>query len=174
MGEAAYNEAKVKGELLEQRLREDARESAECSLGRATPQDFLAWEAAQMIDWLSKERDSLIERVEWLRGQVQYHVDDKCRMNMEKTADVVELSSRLGAFRDALKTVVMAVERTNDCPIWDYMGLGEIQETRDLIHEATGPDPDEYRRNLEALWPKPSEKCSGPARARLRKIRDRK
>jgi hypothetical protein len=62
MGEAAYREAEKNGELMSQRLREEARQGAE--LGGHPEYELLVSEAADLIDWLNKERDRLIADLE--------------------------------------------------------------------------------------------------------------
>ena len=60
--------------------------------------------AADEIERLTTQLGSAQEKIEWLRGQVDYHVNDKCRMNMEKTASYVELQSRLAECQNALQS----------------------------------------------------------------------
>jgi hypothetical protein len=84
------------------------------------------------------------EKIEWLREQVDYHVNDKCRMNMEKTASYVELQSRL-------ETALKWIEAVRSCdgdrwecsvcghsePWWTHSNADEL--TKDIAVERREP-----------------------------------
>lgn len=55
MGKAAYEKAKLEGTLIQQRLRK---------VSSIFDHAILCNEAADLIDWLSKERDSMIEQLQ--------------------------------------------------------------------------------------------------------------
>ena len=87
---------------------------------------------------LALQLRSAQENIEWLRGQVDYHVNDKCRMNMEKTASYVELQSRLDECQNALQAAQT-----------DRLGADEY--TRDL----------EARLETALKWIEAVRSCSG-------------
>ena len=73
MGKAAYEDAKAKGELIQQRLRAlaHARE-----VGDHYPRELATLEeAAETIEWYEKRCDSLIDEVAQLRSDMRKSKD---------------------------------------------------------------------------------------------------
>lgn len=91
MGEAAYNEAKAKGELIEQKLRRLSKGYAGDFDDPPTRLDLVMNEAADIIEWLSKERDALIEQ--------EKHADECWRAQCEENE---ALASKLDKVREWL------------------------------------------------------------------------
>ena len=88
MGEAAYEQAKAEGSLMQQRL----RNLVEQGLLVEPEELFVLAEAADSIEWLSKERDSLIAENERIR-----------RQRDDNRAEINRLTGELGRQKNIVK-----------------------------------------------------------------------